>query len=421
MRNQVRKWIQYGKNLFPTDKQYFDIRNGATAGSNNSSGNIINLNSKYKKEYASWIRQGIILLEGFRYFLTGQEIDYYVKIIDKENKKVDEIMIPEKEMWKFLASSQSASVGDIDISSIISTVKNQNPTEWTDSLTDLTSYLIIQNRISFMENYYEKSKDIIDFDTFYKFENENESAFIVRKNRPENEKWESLKEFKNYQICQRYKMYLEKNQIYHIEIKDGIYKEFKIQDLLYRTTRRGGKQHIGSMNINRGDLYEAVVHGAANIKSNNIEEEYKEVKKRRKKRYENYEIPEYVQNIDNMVAEKDSISYIKAGDIYFNIPKKINKNQIIQQVQALQIKLSNASIKRNTTINGLINLNLILARSDNAKIRNGLKNFFIQKISQKKLSKEVSEDVIHAEVSEKAYQQLKSITDKWKSNNKANK
>lgn len=360
----VSNWIKYGKGLFPTEKKYFEEINGAKYLNTLKSSKSANENFGY------WIRRGIIILERLRSFITGYQVDYLIK-----NKYTQEtIIIDEKKMWEILQNRHKPLDPNFkeDPSTLINTIiaESGQAANWANLKSQKQEYQLIYNRISFMENFYKRQVNILNYGTKYKTfykkyikngQRETNEQFKKRMDkantRPPLDDMPPIAEYAHLNLYGRYLMY--KNSTYKAREypvrsrKNGHYFKVLSEQLVVQTDNDKIRRLYG----NKGDIFEAVVHGAANLVPMSPEKEW-EIAAGDNIRYENYKVSAKVANIDNMMEENDSINYIKSGDNYFSLDKYSTERQ--GKIIALQTKLNSGEIAKNTTINLMIRLYFIL-------------------------------------------------------------
>lgn len=343
------------------------------------------MNKNGDKYYPQWIRQGVVLLERVRSFFTDQEIKYLIKDTGTNNT----IILSEYEIWNYLLNSSSTSKGDINISDIVNATKDTSGIEdWARIYKETLEDSIIKNRINFMEDFYQRNESIEKYDdqgyrTFYKKyreKNKIESNKHFEKRKAEKE-FPPLWEYQYITLLKRYNLYKESNNTVssHTAFFSRHWNRYFIINNEQLVVETASKRII-RFYANKGDLYEAVVHGAANILPKNEEEEQEQLSLGGQ--YNSYIINAKIANIDNMIGEKDNTDYIKTGDNYLSIAKSRNK----KTTTILQTKLSNGAIKRNTTIQLLANLNRAFKdykkEKDSEKLIKDLQDLFEKKIKE---------------------------------------
>lgn len=240
---------------------------------------------------------------------------------------------------------------------------------WANLKSQKQEYQLIYNRISFMENFYKRQDNIQNYGTRYKTfykkyrngERETNEQFKKRMDKantnPPLNDMPPIAEYAHLNLYGRYLMYKNskhKENKYPVRSRrNGHYFKVLSEQLVAQTDDDKIRRIYG----NKGDIFEAIVHGAANLVPMSPEKEW-EVAAGDNIRYENYKISAKVANIDNMMGENDSVNYIKSGDNYFSLNKYSTERQ--GKIIALQTKLNSGEIAKNTTINLMIRLYFIL-------------------------------------------------------------
>ena len=151
----ISDWIKYGKNLFVSEeRKYLEQVNGAS-----KLKNLKNIKTGVEN-YSFWIRRGIIILQRIKKKVTGYTIQYLVK-----NKKTGQtVIIDEEKMWEMLQAEHKSSTQNFlsdPSTSINNIIKDAGYAQnWAQLQTKKKEYLVIQNRINFMENFYQRKVSI---------------------------------------------------------------------------------------------------------------------------------------------------------------------------------------------------------------------------------------------------------------------
>lgn len=422
----ISDWIKYGKNLFVSEeRKYLEQVNGAS-----KLKNLKNIKTGVEN-YSFWIRRGIIILQRIKKKVTGYTIQYLVR-----NKKTGQtVIIDEEKMWEMLQAEHKSTTQNFlndPSTSINNIIKDAGYAQnWAQLQTQKKEYLVIQNRINFMENFYQRKVSIQNFGTNYKtfykkykmrssknggIYRELETNEEFGKRQKASADMPPIAEYANLNLYGRYLMYLNSknlNKQYPVRCrKNGHYFHVLSSQIVVQTA----DDTMRRLYADKGVIYEGVVHSAANIRPKDDMKEL-ELVKDGLVNYTDYVINNKVANIDNMIAEKDSIDYIKVADNYFDL-NIIKKNKLKTQLTALQTKLNNGQISKNTTINLMIKLYLILkdfctgtGMSKEWLLRN-LTKFFVEQIKNSNFVEEGAEEFVRQKVNEIIKDNVKSFVDK---------
>lgn len=287
---------------------------------------------------------------------------------------------------------------------------------WATYQNDIVKFNIIKNRIKYMESFYQQEKRITQYvtegyKTYYKYLNESNETFEKRK---KEKNFKPLEEMHNITLNKRYLYYrncagqpgLEEEESFSRSDKKGTFK-VKRKQLVMETYNNKIHRLFG----NHGDLYEAVVHGAANLKPSSYIQEwnaFQSVKgdEQMKVRLTYRKPSDIIANIDNMIAEKTSATFMQAGDNYFKI-KKIEEGKESIEIVALQTKLQSGRIAKNTIINLIIQLYNIISLSTEEEIQKGLLKYLSENMSNKNM--DLLENQLQEDVNEIIEEQIKQV------------
>lgn len=326
------------------------------------------------------IEYGAYILDSFRKFITGGEINYIISYNDQGSYNETFLM---SALDVLLSIEEGSRKDETSTRGIMKTTWNkyENLKEDKEYTEMLNNAKIIRNRLLFFKQILNDTNNKADFFTYF-------SSVNLEEGQTQKSVFDAYKEtkWKNQSLKDRYELWLYPKKYTGSElaekltgVNDALWKEQLKNDDIERTiyTRWGEeKYHIIGAKDGRGmggKEFEMMLRAAADLIPNEYSQEYKKIIKNENINSVVYDKYNGINtNIDQLFLDSsDNLESYRGGDVYF----KLKDNNTIL---ALQAKTELGTIKGITVYNGIKEMYRILKSGSNnlLNLKKELENLF---------------------------------------------